>query len=108
MKTGNGQIGSTGDLSASYNSDAIDLKDATMFSLQAVLTGSPVGTIKLQVTNEPTPSNWKDVNGSSVSITAATNVVWDKSRAPYRWVRIAYTRSSGTGSINIYATMKSE
>jgi hypothetical protein len=73
-----------GDMAGSLNSNGVDLQQIFMFAIQAVYTGAPVGTLKLQVSNDDVqpsstsnPSanvvNWVDYTGSSQAISAAGN-----------------------------------
>lgn len=80
-------------------------------SIQAVFSGTPVGTFKLQISNDAvnaaaSVTNWSDYTGSSTSISAAGDYVWNLSSAGYRWVRVVYTKISGTGTANAYLTAK--
>lgn len=101
-----------GDMSASINSDPIDVKNLVIGSLQLIFTGAPVGSFKLQCSNDvydflkqpgiqPAPTNWTDVADSTVAISAAGNVVYNLSSLGYDILRLVYTRSSGTGSLKI-------
>jgi len=101
------QIVTSGDMStASINSTPIDVNQLTNASIQAVFTGSPNGTFKLQFSDsitEPCNSSsivWTDYTGSSQSINAAGNFAWNLLDAGYRCLRLVYTRSSGSGTLN--------
>jgi len=82
------------------------------YSIQAIFTGSPVGTLKLQGSSDPVPDanfsaanypvvNWTDIAGSSNSVTGAGTIAYDVSRSAYSWVRAIYTPTSGTGTITV-------
>lgn len=104
---------SAGDMStASLNSVGIDLNQTVLYSIQAVFTGAPVGTLKLQISNDfvATPTagganlasavtHWTDYTGSSYSVSAAGDFAWNVFDVGYRWVRMVYTKTSGTGSL---------
>lgn len=101
-----------GSMGASTNSIGIDLNQILNCSIQAVWTGTPTGTLKIQVSNDNVPYgtssnpsanvvNWTDYTGSSQSLSgSAGNFVWNMLDSGYRWIRLVYTRSSGTGTIN--------
>lgn len=106
------QIVTAGDMSANINSNGPDLQGINEYYIQAVFTGSPVGTFKLQVSSDivavgsdTNPSanvvNWIDYTGSSQSISAAGNFAWKVDAGGERYVRLVYTFSSGTGSLNV-------
>lgn len=99
-------------LGASANLSAIWLGHVCNYSIQLVFTGTPVGTFKLQCSNDAgSPNagsaatlatgvtNWTDVADSSQSITTAGDMVWNVSNAGYNFVRVVYTRDSSTGSL---------
>lgn len=99
------------DMVGSFNLRALWLGHICNYSIQIVFTGSPVGAFKLQASDDPgmpdgSPSpqstgvtNWTDITNSSQSVSAAGNIMWDVQNAGYTWVRVAYTVTSGTGSL---------
>lgn len=98
-------------------SKGVDLNQLNLASMQAVYTGSPTGTLKVQVSTDNVPVglgsnpgsnvvNWTDYTGSSVSISAAGNTLYNMSFVGYRWARLVYTKGSGTGSISATLTGK--
>lgn len=102
-----------GDMSGNLISNGINLNQVFMFSIQAIFTGAPVGTLKLQISNDDVPVgalgqnpainvvNWTDYTGSSSAVAAAGDFMWIVSDGGYQWVRAVYTFTSGTGSLNI-------
>lgn len=102
-----------GDMSDDIESIGIDMNQIALGSIQAVFTGSPVGTLKLQFSNDivPVPANgaddlasavvnWTDYSGSSQAISAAGDFAWNLTNVGYRWLRLVYVFSSGTGELN--------
>jgi len=73
-------------------------------SVQAVFTGAPVGTLKLQVSNDAI--TWTDLTGSSTAISAAGNVLFDLWAPSYPLIRAVYTKTSGTGALNMTVNFK--
>ena len=103
--------------SGTMNSIGIEINQLYSWSIQASWTGAPVGTFQIQVSNDivplaPTTSNpvgpdpaalvvnWSNYTGSAV-ITAGTagNWTWIAGLAPYKWARLSYAASSGTGTV---------
>jgi hypothetical protein len=97
-------------LNTTINSTAQSFMDLFGFSIQVVITGTPTGTIKLQMSDDisysgkPTaggtglnapPVNWTDIANSSFTVTAAGNVAWDYSWPGFNWVRVQFTDTSG-------------
>ncbi len=96
------------DMSGDCFSAAISVEHIYGYSVTAQWTGSPVGSLRLQASNDPYQnaqadlvSNWEDVSGSSIdpSAVASGQQVWNVERAFYRWFRLAYTSSSGSGTL---------
>ena len=69
------------------------------YSVQAVYTGSPTGTLKLQASNDNT--SYVDIADSSNSITGAGETMWNVTSANYAYVKVVYTASSGSGSLTV-------
>lgn len=89
------------DMSVTINGPALILEQSQDFSIQVKWTGTPTGTLKLQCSNdvESTVTDWEDIPGSSVAIAgAAGQQVYNYVRAPFRWVRLVWTASSGSGT----------
>lgn len=87
----------SGDMSGSISSSGIRLDQVEVYGVQAVFTGSPVGTLKLQESNDGT--NWDDVTSSEKSVSAAGSESWENDSPGLELVRIVYTRTSGTGTL---------
>ena len=121
-------IGSGLSMSANATTQGIDLQYFLGASLQAIWTGSALGTLKLQVSNDmvtpyiagtnpigsyvdpadPAISvvNWADYTGSVASTTtyasaSSGNLLWNAADTSYRWIRAAYTSASGTGTLTV-------
>lgn len=84
--------------SATLTSDVGELEQGFGYSVQAVYTGAPVGTLKLQASLDQV--TWIDVADSSQSIAAAGSFLWNVSDVQYPWTRLIYTKTSGTGTLN--------
>lgn len=98
-------------------SSAIPLTHLGGYSIQAIMSGSGpagvTGSFKLQASLDRTPSvnaavinltNWTDISGSSASIAVNPNtnhsVIWNVADAYYPHVRLLYTNTAGSGSLN--------
>lgn len=106
-----GTLISAGDMSGNVTSDAIDYLSYPLGSIQAVFTGAPVGTFVIQTSGDSTNTpasvvNWTDYASSTLAISAAGNTEWILTGIGYRWVRLKYTRTSGTGTLNATWTRK--
>lgn len=92
----------------SFNSLGYALPQVFGCAIQAVITGTLVGSAKLQVSVDPNtlsdptsqPTNWTDYVGSAQTVSSAGTLVWNISDVWFNWVRIVYTATSGTGNIS--------
>lgn len=99
---------SASDMSSDVTSDAMQLEQYLGYAIGITITGSPVGILLLQgscdppqtpMGVQPSPSTFIDIGGTSNSITTATTVLYNMYPVQYNWVRIKYTRTSGSGAI---------
>lgn len=94
-------------INVSAQSTAIDAAYLLSASVQAVVTGTVAGTLKFQFSNDQGPSggsfaptNWSDIPSATVSITNGGTYAIAKTDLCYRWIRLAYVTTSGTGTLN--------
>jgi hypothetical protein len=116
MKVQSKEIASGASLGADWTSEWVPLENVWAFSVQAIATGSPVGAFKLQASSdskgpnarEPwaSPVNAIDIAGSTASISGADEIIWNVTEVAYSWVRVVYTRTSGTGSLTARVGVK--
>jgi len=110
--TNGGALLTAGDLSASFNTDAVNLISIYAYSIQVTWGSgsSPVGTFKLQGSNDPgdngsgqgvsAPTNFTDISSSSQAISGNSgSIMYDVTECSYRWVRLVYTRASGNATV---------
>lgn len=115
MRTGNKIILNAVDASVNQNSPAYWLDQVYGVALQAIFTGSPIGTIVLQgscdsANNDPNNGaavvNWTAITGSSTAISGAGTVLWNNNGVFYKWIRAVYTATSGTGTLTLNINTK--
>lgn len=91
-------------------------------AIQAVFTGTPTGTFKLQGSADPAtsynptfgvgqnnPQNWVDIANSSYSVSSSGNYMWNVFDIMYNYIRLVYTDSSGgtsTAVLNVTINAK--
>lgn len=115
---------SDGDMSNSLESIGLDINQIFSWSIQAIWTGMPTGTLKVQISNDmvavaasnsspngPNPAanvvNWSDYSNSSLDITSESgDWTWVAQLPPYRWIRLVYESTSGSGSLSATAFLK--
>lgn len=102
-------------LAASFVSAPYDVVAYFGVSFQFLVTGSaPTGSLKLQMSNVPSPgtaagsADWVDVPTQTtavnpVALTVPVTGFWlyDQMR-PVKWYRVVYTFTSGTGNVTIW------
>lgn len=96
----------SGDMSGDINSSPTNIDEAVSFSVQAVMSGSPTGTLELQASNDivlssaDAPVNWTTVTESEADVTAAGTYMVNVEFPSYSWVRLIYKRVGGNGTID--------
>lgn len=110
-------------LASSVDSQPYSVEFLTHGSIQAVWSGTPTGTLKLQVSNNAFKDNvgtddsnswnagatWEDLPGSSCDTGgAAGHHMWELWKCGYEAIRVVYTRSAGTGTLNLYFIAKED
>jgi hypothetical protein len=104
MKVYNVQIVTNAVMNTQINSAAYNVAQMYGFAIQAVFTGTPTGTFKLQSSSDPAtsyedlnniPVNWSDIISSPYSVTASGSYMWNVFDAMFTWVRLVYTDTSG-------------
>lgn len=100
------------DLASSITGPALSLEHMGGYSFFVKLTGSPVGSLSLQASNDPAepngaaPSNWVTLaSPAAVAISAAGTTFLNVPDVFYRWVRLVYTATSGTGAVSVCNVM---
>lgn len=123
------QIITAGDASqATVTSAVTNILYMNTVAVQMNITGAPVGAFAIQVScdysqdaegNVTNAGNWVTVvtqsnplfwingNNQTLAITGPTNIVVTLLSMPTPWMRVVYTKTSGTGAINAFITAKS-
>lgn len=111
MSSINESILTDGDMSqATLESSVIDTQVYKGITIQAVNVGSAAGELKLQLSiDNALPGqvvNWKDIEGSAKSFVGTGSVTWNVSDVHYKYIKVIYTKASGTGLLNIRYNIK--
>lgn len=102
----NEPIVTAGDMSGNITSLITNIDELVSYSVQAVFTGAPVGSIELQGSNDietssaTPPTNWTSITDSTTAVTEAGSYLVNVEFPAYSWVRLVYTFTSGTGVLN--------
>lgn len=107
MRFLNDKVLAAANINATVASDPICASFMLQVSAISVVTGSsPVGVISIQASNDIppngqlspfTPTNWNDI--ATVAVNATGSFVIPKTDTCYEWIRVKYTRTSGSGAI---------
>jgi hypothetical protein len=110
-----------GDMSATFNGPAHDVRGVDNIGAEFVWTGTPTGTLKLQASSDPPTDNssgppanvtWNDVPASMATFPSQpaggpSSCIVPVLNFPWAWLRVVYTRTSGTGTLQAYFNGKS-
>lgn len=89
---------------------AVDSADLVRCTVQAVVTGSPVGSLVVQASNDnvtgatadkaaAAATNWTAIPGAAVAVNGAGTYLIPVVELAYRAIRVAYVPTSGTGTL---------
>lgn len=118
MRIANIPLITAGDMKTTLTSAPVELDHIYGYAVQAVFTGSPAGTVKLQASCDPptayatagaTPANWTDVTDSSQAVSGAGSYLPNVIGGFYNWVRIVFTPTtpgSNAGTMNARINIK--
>lgn len=103
--------------SASFDNKnaATDVQFLDNMGIQVTWTGSPVGVLKVLVSNDvanPTDGipvvNWSELDfGTAIAIdNTNSDLIININQLPFKWIALEYVRTSGTGAITAQFTSK--
>lgn len=104
-------------MATGQTSIGMDVSQYAIGAIQAEWTGSPVGTLELQISTDivpistttdipigPNPAgnvvNWSVYTASIQSVSGPGNFLWNMNFLGFRWVQLVWIPTSGTGIIN--------
>ena len=103
----NYKIVTNGDMSSSITSQDVDLSKAVGYAIYAKWTGATAaGTIKIMVAvNE---YDFVDLKDSEQIVAGASDFMWNVRDVFYDKVKVVFTRSGGTGILNVQINGKGD
>lgn len=107
----------SGDLSGSLTGNAIDCTGLDNLAIQLVISGgaAPTGTFVVQMTSDANPdgsvaaaANWTDLvfDTTPTITTTPDDLLLNIKQWPGKFIRLNYTRTSGTGTLTATMTAK--
>lgn len=111
MKPSNPKMIPATDATNNPASSAIDAQFIVSGSIQAIFSGSSLGgTLTLQGSNDPidtclvagvpTPTHWSTI-GTPSTVASSALTVQTVAQLNYRWIRVIWVNSAGTGTITV-------
>lgn len=105
-------------MGADITSVATNIEFQDNIGVQFIFTGTPTGTFQIQISADhaedsqgvvTTAGNWVDIVLDPIPTAAgAPDVIYvDITQISAPWIRVHYTRTSGTGTLTSYITAKS-
>ncbi len=99
------QLFSNADASTTQVSVEAELGDLTEYAIQEVFSSNTLnGTLTLEASNDNV--NWSTIPGSSVTVVSGATNVHSVTSAGYRFSRVRWVPTSGTGTITAIAIIK--
>lgn len=89
----------SGSMLANITSVPVNIQEASGFCIQASYTGSPVGSIEVQASNDPINIGYTTIPTSVTAITGAGSYMLNVDIANFAYVQLVYTFTSGTGTM---------
>lgn len=95
-----------GSMAGNLTTDPVDVVYSDNVGFQLIFTGTPTGTFQCQGSIDNV--NWTNLEFSTVpSATGAADThLFNLNNVPYRKLRVGYTRTSGTGTLNVWVMAK--
>lgn len=97
-------------MAASITSDAVPLQFEDNPDIQCVWTGTPTGTLAVQISLDPTNLGWQTVTFSPTPDQPAGSSgsnYFSLNQTSAAYIRLIYTRVSGTGTLTAKIAAKS-
>lgn len=95
-----------GDMSGTITGDSTNILHTDRVGYQIVYTGSPTGTFGVEVSNDET--TWQELTlSAAIAATGSGDNHFIDVESACKFVRLVYTFSSGTGSLDVKLTAKS-
>ncbi len=96
--------GISGNMIANITSLPVNINEIVSYAIQAVFTGSPVGNIELQGSNDGI--NFTLIPESSAAVSGAGSYLINVELPAYSFVQVIYTFGSGTGTMTAIINTK--
>ena len=102
----NYKIIENGSMTGNLTSTIPDLSLTDGYAIQAWWSGTPVGTLQLEVSNDG--NTWTVMGESVTAVSGVGTALWLEDYAMYDKVRVVYTATSSTGTLNVQINGKGD
>lgn len=92
-----------GDMSGNLSSSIIDISEVTGYCVHAIWSGAPVGNLLIEGSNDS--SNFVAVNTQATGGASGQHLL-NVEKIHYRYLRVRFSFTSGTGTLNCYISAK--
>jgi hypothetical protein len=92
-------------MAADINSSSIDISESVGYCAHFVWTGSPVGNVIIKGSNDN--NNFVQVASQATAGTAGQFLA-NVEHVHYRYLKVSYSRTSGSGSLTCHVSSKRE
>lgn len=99
----NKQILNAQSMSTDITSDTVDIAELVGYCVHAIWTGAPTGRVRAEASNDNI--NFVEVSSEDTAGAAGQYLV-NYENQHYRYVRVRYSRTSGTGNLTVYVSGK--
>jgi hypothetical protein len=99
------------DMSANITGDPINLASHLGIALQCDFSGVPSGVIKIQASCDLTQDEGSVINWTNIyelDVAGAGNKIFNCRNIYYKWIRLVYEATAGSGTLAVNYTVKGE
>lgn len=92
-----------GNMNSDIHSIPVNLDSVASYSIQAIFTGLPNGTLQAEGSNDNdnvNPTNWTIITDSSQDILEAGSYLLNVEFPVYSWVRFSFIAGASSGNLN--------
>lgn len=101
-------IVTNGDMSGNITSSSTNIQFLDFWSFEIIVAGTPTGVFDIQISHDN--SNWVSIPLSTAPVSTAGSpspiIIENTQVVPAPYIRLVYTSTSGTGTLNVSLTAR--
>ena len=86
-------------------SEIVDISEVTGYAVHFIWSGNPTGSLLVEASNTQNSSDFILVSTTALAGTADKKIL-NVEKAHYRFIKISYVRTSGTGNLSLHVSGK--